>query len=105
MELPSSAEDRAEPQPDFTNQKHGEHDGSQDDHSVSGEVSSLREDEAQSDEAKESDGRNAGLDISAQLDSSEELPVFEDEPNTQTQDQEQEQREPETDPARLIAAE
>lgn len=38
-------------------------------------------------------------------DLSEELPVFEDEPNTQTQDQEQEQREPETDPARLIAAE
>lgn len=39
------------------------------------------------------------------LDLSEELPVFEDEPNTQTQDQEQDQREPETDPARLIAAE
>lgn len=43
--------------------------------------------------------------INQQLDLSEELPVFEDEPNTQTQDQEQDQREPETNPARLIAAE
>lgn len=43
--------------------------------------------------------------VTEHLGLSEELPVFEDEPNTQTQDQEQDQREPETDPARLIAAE
>ena len=47
----------------------------------------------------------AHVETEAQLDLSEELPVFDDEPNTQTQDQEQDQREPETDPARLIAAE
>ena len=65
-----------------------------------------REDQsAEPDDGANTDERGDDSSANVHLELSEELPVFEDEPNTQTQDQEQDQREPETDPARLIAAE